>query len=130
MMSGKRTTIAEVNYIRQHGATNAAIDRIPGHMERSTIVVLEGDETEQELLEEALHVLAPDVAGVQLELRRHDLSLASRAHRRPRRPHRTTEYTDEVIHRSSQPHCLVQTLPAGTRVRNQSSSRRRRGGPP
>jgi len=44
----------------------------------STIVVLEGDETGQELLEEALRVLAPDVVGLELELPRHDLSLESR----------------------------------------------------
>src|SRR5437764_1476807 len=43
-----------------------------------TIVVLEGDETGQELLEEALRVLAPDVIGVELELTRFDLSLAKR----------------------------------------------------
>jgi len=43
-----------------------------------TIVVLEGDETGQELLEEALRVLAPDVIGYRLELRRFDLSLESR----------------------------------------------------
>jgi isocitrate/isopropylmalate dehydrogenase len=33
-----------------------------------TIVVLEGDETGQELLEEALRVLAADVVGFELEL--------------------------------------------------------------
>jgi isocitrate dehydrogenase (NAD+) len=44
----------------------------------STIVVLGGDETGQELLEEALRVLAPDVVGLELELPRYDLSLASR----------------------------------------------------
>jgi isocitrate dehydrogenase (NAD+) len=44
----------------------------------SAIVVLEGDETGQELLEEALRVLAPDVVGLELELLRHDLSLESR----------------------------------------------------
>ena len=47
-------------------------------MERSTIVVLEGDETGQELLEEALRVLSADVIGLELELPRFDLSLASR----------------------------------------------------
>ena len=47
-------------------------------MASRTIVVLEGDETGQELLEEALRVLAPDVIGVELELPRFDLSLASR----------------------------------------------------
>jgi len=43
-----------------------------------TIVVLEGDETGQELLEEALRVLAPDVIGLELEFPRFDLSLDSR----------------------------------------------------
>jgi isocitrate dehydrogenase (NAD+) len=43
-----------------------------------TIVVLEGDETGQELLEEGLRVLEPDVVGVDLELLRFDLSLESR----------------------------------------------------
>jgi isocitrate dehydrogenase (NAD+) len=43
-----------------------------------TIVVLEGDETGQELLEQALRVLAPDVLGLELELPRLDLSLANR----------------------------------------------------
>jgi isocitrate dehydrogenase (NAD+) len=47
-------------------------------VDRSTIVVLEGDETGQELLEEALRVLAPDVIGVVLELPRFDLSLGNR----------------------------------------------------
>jgi isocitrate/isopropylmalate dehydrogenase len=47
-------------------------------METNRIVVLEGDETGQELLEEALRVLSPDVIGVELEFPRFDLSLASR----------------------------------------------------
>jgi isocitrate dehydrogenase (NAD+) len=47
-------------------------------MDVDTIVVLEGDETGQELLEEALRVLAPDVTGIELELPRFDLSLESR----------------------------------------------------
>ena len=47
-------------------------------MKTRTIVVLEGDETGQELLEEALRVLAPDVVGLELELPRFDLSLESR----------------------------------------------------
>ena len=47
-------------------------------METRTIAVLEGDETGQELLEEALRVLAPDVVGLELELPRFDLSLDSR----------------------------------------------------
>jgi isocitrate dehydrogenase (NAD+) len=43
-----------------------------------TIAVLEGDQTGQELLEEALRVLAAGVIGVELEFRRFDLSLDSR----------------------------------------------------
>jgi isocitrate dehydrogenase (NAD+) len=43
-----------------------------------TIVILEGDQTGQELLEEAVRVLQPDVIGVELELPRYDLSLAKR----------------------------------------------------
>jgi isocitrate/isopropylmalate dehydrogenase len=42
------------------------------------IVVLEGDETGQELLEQALRVLAPEVTGLELELERFDLSLDNR----------------------------------------------------
>ena len=40
--------------------------------------MLEGDETGQELLEESLRVLAPDVVGVELALPRFDLSLERR----------------------------------------------------
>ncbi len=47
-------------------------------MDARTIVVLEGDETGQELLEEALRVLQPDVIGFELDLPRYDLSLANR----------------------------------------------------
>ena len=42
------------------------------------ITVLEGDETGQELLEESLRVLDPDVLGLGLELQRFDLSLENR----------------------------------------------------
>lgn len=42
------------------------------------IVVLEGDQTGQELLEQALRVLAPDVIGLEIELDRFDLSLENR----------------------------------------------------
>ena len=47
-------------------------------MEAKRIVVLEGDETGQELLEEALRVLQPEVIGLELELPRYDLSLEAR----------------------------------------------------
>jgi isocitrate/isopropylmalate dehydrogenase len=43
-----------------------------------TIAVLEGDQTGQELLEEALRVLAPEVTGVELAFARFDLSLSNR----------------------------------------------------
>ena len=42
------------------------------------IVVLEGDETGQELLEQSLRVLSGDVLGIELELERFDLSLEKR----------------------------------------------------
>jgi isocitrate/isopropylmalate dehydrogenase len=47
-------------------------------MNENTIVVLEGDETGQELLEEALRVLEADVTGIQLDFPRYDLSLENR----------------------------------------------------
>jgi isocitrate dehydrogenase (NAD+) len=47
-------------------------------MDATTIVVLEGDDTGQELLEEALRVLDPEVIGLELEFPRHDLSLENR----------------------------------------------------
>src|ERR687887_31772 len=46
--------------------------------DENIIVVLEGDQTGQELLEEALRVLAQDVIGVELEFLRFDLSLENR----------------------------------------------------
>jgi isocitrate dehydrogenase (NAD+) len=42
------------------------------------IIVLEGDETGQELLEQALRVLEPDVVALDLSLERFDLSLENR----------------------------------------------------
>jgi isocitrate dehydrogenase (NAD+) len=47
-------------------------------VDAKTIVVLEGDQTGQELLEEALRVLQPDVIGLELDFQRFDLSLESR----------------------------------------------------
>jgi isocitrate dehydrogenase (NAD+) len=47
-------------------------------VETRAIVILEGDETGQELLEEAVRVLASDVVGFELALPRFDLSLESR----------------------------------------------------
>ena len=48
------------------------------------IVALEGDQTGQELLEQALRVLDPDVLGLELELVRFDLSLENRRATRER----------------------------------------------
>lgn len=47
-------------------------------MSNPKIVVMEGDQTGQELLEEALRVLAPDVIGTSIEFERYDLSLENR----------------------------------------------------
>src|SRR5205823_9352893 len=50
----------------------------PPMQDENTIVVLEGDQTGQELLEEGLRVLAPAVIGVELDFPRFDLSLEAR----------------------------------------------------
>src|SRR3989337_1902525 len=42
------------------------------------IIVLEGDETGQELLEQSVRVLDADLLGVELELEHYDLSLENR----------------------------------------------------
>jgi isocitrate dehydrogenase (NAD+) len=47
-------------------------------VDATTIVVLEGDDTGQELLEESLRVLAADVIGFELEFPHYDLSLDNR----------------------------------------------------
>ncbi len=47
-------------------------------MTPKTIVVLKGDQTGQELLDEALRVIAPDVIGFPLTLETYDLSLENR----------------------------------------------------
>src|SRR5262245_2112549 len=47
-------------------------------MATTTIAVLEGDETGQELLEESLRVLDAEVIGLDVTLERHDLSLENR----------------------------------------------------
>jgi isocitrate dehydrogenase (NAD+) len=42
------------------------------------IIVLEGDQTGQELLEQAIRLLQPDVCGLELDLEHYDLSLGNR----------------------------------------------------
>jgi isocitrate/isopropylmalate dehydrogenase len=64
---------------RAEYATIRATSTLRAEMhDEHTIVVLEGDQTGQELLEEALRVLASDVIGVELEFLRFDLSLENR----------------------------------------------------
>jgi isocitrate dehydrogenase (NAD+) len=50
----------------------------PVEEERVQIIVLDGDETGQELLEQAIRVLDPEVVGFEVELEHHDLSLDKR----------------------------------------------------
>src|SRR5713226_6017850 len=50
----------------------------PPMRDEHTIVVLQGDQTGQELLEEALRVLEPDAIGVELDFIHFDLSLEKR----------------------------------------------------
>jgi isocitrate dehydrogenase (NAD+) len=59
-------------------------------MDPRTIVVLEGDQTGQELLEASLRVLDPEVVGVELALPRFDLSLERRR-----------ETGNEVVHEAA-----------------------------
>ena len=47
-------------------------------MESLTIVVLDGDQTGQELLDAALRVLEPSVVDLPIRLERFDLSLENR----------------------------------------------------
>ncbi|UOF90859.1 isocitrate dehydrogenase [Fodinisporobacter ferrooxydans] len=47
-------------------------------MKKHTVIVMEGDQTGQELLEESLRVLDPSVTGVAIEFQRFDLSLENR----------------------------------------------------
>jgi isocitrate/isopropylmalate dehydrogenase len=59
-------------------------------MKLETIVVLEGDQTGQELLEESLRLLAPEVIGLDVSLPRYDLSLAKRR-----------ETKNEIVHEAA-----------------------------
>jgi len=59
-------------------------------MQLNTIVVLEGDQTGQELLEESLRLLSPAVIGLEVALPRYDLSLEKRR-----------ETNNEVVHEAA-----------------------------
>ena len=54
------------------------------------IIVLEGDETGQELLEQSVRVLDPELLGIELELVNYDLSLAKRR-----------ETQNEIVHEAA-----------------------------
>jgi isocitrate dehydrogenase (NAD+) len=60
-------------------------------MTKPTIVVLQGDETGQELLEEALRVLNPDVTRLDLDFEYFDLSLENRRATKNRVVHEAAE---------------------------------------
>jgi isocitrate dehydrogenase (NAD+) len=51
---------------------------VPGMADDVRIIVLEGDETGQELLDQAVRVLDPSVTKVDVDLRHYDLSLENR----------------------------------------------------
>jgi isocitrate/isopropylmalate dehydrogenase len=59
-------------------------------MKLETIVVLEGDQTGQELLEESLRLLTPEVVGLEVALPRFDLSLEQRR-----------ETNNEIVHEAA-----------------------------
>jgi isocitrate dehydrogenase (NAD+) len=50
----------------------------PSNSNKHSIVVLHGDQTGEELLQEALRVLAPEVIGLELDFQHFDLSLENR----------------------------------------------------
>src|SRR5215470_18149365 len=64
--------------LNAHGGALVIAPLDSAAVDAKRIIVLEGDETGQELLDEALRVLAPDVIGIQLDFPRFDLSLESR----------------------------------------------------
>src|SRR3977135_314726 len=59
-------------------------------MKLETIVVLEGDQTGQELLEESLRLLTPEVIGLAVSLPRYELSLEKRR-----------ETTNDIVHEAA-----------------------------
>ena len=50
----------------------------PSNSNARTIVVMHGDQTGEELLQEALRLLVPDVIGLALDFQHHDISLEKR----------------------------------------------------
>jgi isocitrate/isopropylmalate dehydrogenase len=64
--------------MRREHSPRDAVANLASAVELKAIAILEGDQTGQELLEESLRVLAPDVTGLEIDLPRFDLSLDSR----------------------------------------------------
>lgn len=64
--------------------------KLEGVAENRNLVVLHGDQTGEELLQEALRLLAPEVVGVHIDLQHFDLSLENR-----RRTH------NDVVHQAA-----------------------------
>src|SRR5215211_1409736 len=62
---------------RERGGAGSGRARVLA-MARTRIVALEGDQTGQELLEQALRVVDPEVAGIEIDFPRFDLSLENR----------------------------------------------------
>ena len=60
------------------GIPGAKCASVMSVVQRTTLVVCEGDETGQELLEQALRVLESSALGISLEIQRFDLSLGNR----------------------------------------------------
>src|SRR3954466_11973862 len=63
---------------RSGGVRKTRLARLAPMADDLKIIVLEGDETGQELLDQAIRVLDPSVTGVEAELVRFDLSLGHR----------------------------------------------------
>ena len=92
------------------------------------IIVLDGDETGQELLEQALRVLDPDVSRLELELERHDLSLEQRRDDGataacPRPPRRCATRASASRPRRSRPRARTTSAPPTASCARRSTAR-------
>src|SRR6478609_3017906 len=72
------THILRDNFPRRQTLVSSLESLESPSMDARTIVVLEGDQTGQELLEASLRLLDPSVIGVEVALLRFDLALANR----------------------------------------------------
>ncbi len=67
-----------VGRVERDAAAGAAVGDMVRHVPDLRIIVLEGDQTGQELLEQCLRLLDPGVIGLSAQLERFDLSLENR----------------------------------------------------